>query len=134
MRNRSETIRSVFCPLISFRNGACFVSGSETGEVLVFDLAASAFRGRDVYLASNRQPVINKLMGHASTVVDVSWDYRENILASCDTSGVVILWKRENRHPDTEERRDSATSSQISLTPLQRSAKDINVPESMRPS
>jgi WD40 repeat protein len=55
--------------------------GSEDSVVHIFDV-------------KKEQPVVNKLQGHAATVYDVCWNYDETLLASCDGSGTVILWKR----------------------------------------
>jgi len=79
---KNHGVRSHFCPLVSFMASSCFVTGSETSEILFYSTK---------FGASN---AINKLMGHASPVLDVSWSYDETLLASCDMSGVVILWKR----------------------------------------
>ena len=82
---RSRIIRSSLCPLISLREGACFVSGSEDGDVYVFDLM------------SNKKSCVNRLQGHSGPVLDVSWCYDESLLATCDESGVVIVWSRGER-------------------------------------
>ncbi|XP_028518308.1 WD repeat-containing protein 13, partial [Exaiptasia diaphana] len=69
---KSQNIRSSFCPLMSFRQGACVVTGSEDMAVYFFDVQ------RD------DKPCVNKLMGHSSPVLDVCWNYDESLLASCD--------------------------------------------------
>eukprot|EP01104_Vermistella_antarctica_P006461 TRINITY_DN1716_c0_g1_i1.p1 TRINITY_DN1716_c0_g1~~TRINITY_DN1716_c0_g1_i1.p1 ORF type:complete len:494 (+),score=80.94 TRINITY_DN1716_c0_g1_i1:51-1532(+) len=80
---RSRLIRSCFCPLISMRDGACVVSGSSDNAVRLYDV-----------LRKSPQNCVTELMGHAAAVLDVSWNYDESLLASCDATGVVILWKR----------------------------------------
>ena len=79
---KNHSVKSHFCPLVSFMASSCFVTGSESTEILFYSTK---------FGASN---AINRLMGHASPVLDVSWSYDETLLASCDMSGVVILWKR----------------------------------------
>lgn len=81
-----ENVRSTFCPLAAIRRAICFVSGSENGEVLVFDLSKSSKSVNDC---------VTKLLGHSAPVMDVSWNYDESLLASCDKRGIVILWKRK---------------------------------------
>ena len=61
------------------------MTGSEDSIVYFFDIE------RD------RKPCINKLSGHSTAVLDVCFNQDESILASCDTTGTVILWKREQR-------------------------------------
>ncbi|KAK3717319.1 hypothetical protein QZH41_011559, partial [Actinostola sp. cb2023] len=82
---KTQSIRSSFCPLMSFRQGACVVTGSEDMVVYFFDVER------------NDKPCVNKLMGHSSSVLDVCWNYDESLLASCDTEGTVIVWKREQQ-------------------------------------
>lgn len=77
-------MRSKFCPLISTFGGMCVVSGSEDFRVLIFD-------------SSRGNHCINELQGHGGVVYDVAWNYNETLLASCDETGTVILWKRINR-------------------------------------
>eukprot|EP01103_Thecamoeba_quadrilineata_P011198 TRINITY_DN2623_c0_g1_i3.p1 TRINITY_DN2623_c0_g1~~TRINITY_DN2623_c0_g1_i3.p1 ORF type:complete len:321 (-),score=31.00 TRINITY_DN2623_c0_g1_i3:82-1044(-) len=77
-----DPIRSSFCPLISQREGACLVTGAEDGNVYLFK------RENGV--------CINTLLGHSGSVLDVSWNYDESLLASADKTGVVIIWKRSS--------------------------------------
>ena len=79
--NSKEQIRSQFCPLL-LGDGICVASGSEDMSVYIYDVL------RD-------NPVcINQLQGHSGIVFDVSWNIDETLLASCDSTGMVILWKR----------------------------------------
>ncbi|XP_074647923.1 WD repeat-containing protein 13-like [Tubulanus polymorphus] len=84
-RQQSAQIRSSFCPLMSFRQGACVVTGSEDMCVYFFDIE------RD------QKPCLNKLQGHSASVLDVCFNYDESLLASCDAHGTVIVWKREQK-------------------------------------
>jgi len=81
IKNKREVVRSSFCPLFTNRDSLCIVSGSEDGTIYMFDIQ------RDY-------PPINELQGHAGIVYDVTWNHDETLLASCDSSGTVILWKR----------------------------------------
>ncbi|CAG9584582.1 unnamed protein product [Danaus chrysippus] len=82
-QHRSQRVRSTFCPLMSFRRGVCVVSGSEDACVYFMDIEGHA-----------DQPVVNKLQGHASPVLGVSFSYDESLLATSDSSGLVIIWRR----------------------------------------
>lgn len=77
-------VRSNFCPLMSFSEGACVISGSLDCGVNFFDVARDSAR-----------PCVNRLLGHAAPTLDVAFNYDESLLASCDASGLVIVWKRE---------------------------------------
>ncbi|XP_065188672.1 WD repeat-containing protein 13-like isoform X2 [Sycon ciliatum] len=83
IKHSKETIRSIFCPLMSFRQGACVVSGSE-------DLSVYFYNVDEV-----QKPMVNKLQGHSAAVIAVSFNYNESLLASGDSSGTVIVWNRQ---------------------------------------
>ncbi|CAG5051859.1 unnamed protein product [Parnassius apollo] len=89
LKKRFETahsrysVKSTFCPIMSFRRGVCVVSGGEDACVYFLDIEGHA-----------DQPVVNKLQGHASAVLGVSFSYDESLLASSDVSGLVIVWRR----------------------------------------
>ena len=50
--------------------GACVVSGSEDGDVYLFDTESG-----------NK---VNTLQGHSCPVLGVAWNYDESALATCD--------------------------------------------------
>lgn len=52
------------------KQGACVVSGGEDGRVYLYDIETGA--------------QVNTLQGHSCPVLDVSWNYDESLLASCD--------------------------------------------------
>ncbi|XP_045497506.1 WD repeat-containing protein 13-like [Colias croceus] len=81
--HRTHGVRSTFCPIMSFRRGVCVVSGSEDACVYFLDIEGHV-----------EHPVVNKLQGHASPVLGVSFSYDESLLASSDASGLVIIWRR----------------------------------------
>ncbi|CAK8678288.1 unnamed protein product [Clavelina lepadiformis] len=83
VKHNKHLIRSVFCPLMSFRQGACVVTASEDMSVCFFDIERAS------------KPCVNRLQGHSAVVIDVSFNCDESMLASCDTEGVLIIWKRE---------------------------------------
>ena len=75
-------IRSSFAPLISYRSGECLVSASEDGGVYFFDVSKPS------------KACINKLQAHSFPALAVAFNYNESFLATSDTSGLVIVWKR----------------------------------------
>jgi len=109
-----HSVRAKFCPLLATRDSACIVVGGEDTTVTVHAMfvepnvpgspskdpkksSSSSSSGSNsalVPLWSTPGKPINKLQGHRDTVVDVSWCYDESLLASCDASGTVIVWKR----------------------------------------
>ncbi|XP_054155230.1 WD repeat-containing protein 13-like [Oppia nitens] len=84
-QNRELMIRSSFCPIISNRHGFCVVTGCE-------DTCVHFFTVEDNYCKSK---CVNKLQGHSAPVLDVCFNYDESLLASSDSKGNVIIWKRE---------------------------------------
>ena len=86
-QNRDITIRSSFCPIISNREGICFVTGSEDTCVHFFNVEDNT------KFCKNK--CVNKLQGHSGPVLDVCFNFDESLLASSDSKGYVIIWKRE---------------------------------------
>uniref|UniRef100_A0A1B6CKI7 WD repeat-containing protein 55 homolog n=1 Tax=Clastoptera arizonana TaxID=38151 RepID=A0A1B6CKI7_9HEMI len=82
-KNNSILVRSTFCPIMSFRQGACIVTGSEDSCVYFLDIERE------------NKAVLNKLQGHACPVLGVSFNYDESLLATSDYQGLVIIWSRE---------------------------------------
>ncbi|CAH1389303.1 unnamed protein product [Nezara viridula] len=80
-------IHSSFCPIMSFRQGACIVTGSEDSCVYFIDIECDK---------ENKRAVINKLQGHSSPVLGVSFNYDESLLSTSDQQGLVIIWTRSS--------------------------------------
>lgn len=79
---RVNSIRASFCPLLSLEKGEFIVSGSEDSNVYFYDLTRP------------KHTCVNKLQGHGSPVIGIAWNHGENLLASSDSDGMVIVWKR----------------------------------------
>ncbi|KAK9164262.1 hypothetical protein Syun_005164 [Stephania yunnanensis] len=79
---RVHPIRASFCPLLSLDKGEFIVSGSEDCNVYFYDLTRP------------KHACVNKLQGHGSPVIGIAWNNGENLLASSDADGTVIVWKR----------------------------------------
>ncbi|KQK10023.1 hypothetical protein BRADI_2g51580v3 [Brachypodium distachyon] len=77
-----QSIRASFCPLLSLEKGEFIVTGSGDSNVYFYDLARP------------KSSCVNKLQGHGSPVHGVAWNHGENLLASSDSDGTVIVWKR----------------------------------------
>jgi len=88
-QNKSLSIRSSFGPLTSNKEGIYVVSGSEDCDVY-FYADYNFMKGTK----SNEQ-FTNKLQGHSSPVLDVCFNYDESLLATSDTSGNVIVWRKD---------------------------------------
>lgn len=86
-RHRRHMVRSTFCPIMSFRQGACVVTGSEDGSVYFVDVEKIGSKS-----------VMNTLQGHSSTVLSISFNYDESLLATSDLEGLVIIWTRGSQH------------------------------------
>ncbi|KAK1292679.1 Transcriptional corepressor LEUNIG [Acorus calamus] len=88
---RVHSIRASFCPLLSLEKGEFIVSGSEDSNVYFYDLTRP------------KHICVNKLQGHGSPVIAVAWNYGENLLASSDSEGTVIVWKRARKTSQNSE-------------------------------
>ncbi|KAG5873398.1 hypothetical protein JTB14_017985 [Gonioctena quinquepunctata] len=82
---RMHIIRSTFCPIMSFRQGSCVVTGSEDGSIYFIDIEKIG-----------KKAVVNTLQGHSSAVLGISFNYDESLLATSDSEGLVIIWKKGN--------------------------------------
>jgi len=84
IRQSEHQIRSAFCPFVSSKKqpNACLVcTGSEDCCVYIFDME------------NDEKPLVNKLQGHSTPVLDVAFNYDQSLLASGDAQGTVIIWK-----------------------------------------
>ena len=105
IRQKSSTIHSSFCPILSQRQGFCVVSGSEdmcgkSSMTKSKPPSSTWFAFIAVYVYDVDREIrtlINKLQGHCSAVYDASFNGDESLLASCDQQGLVIVWQRDNR-------------------------------------
>ncbi|KAJ7978313.1 WD repeat-containing protein 13, partial [Quillaja saponaria] len=57
-------------------------AGSEDSNVYFYDLTRP------------KHTCVNKLQGHRFPVIGIAWNHGENLLASSDFYGTVIVWKR----------------------------------------
>ena len=72
-QNEELNIRSSYCPIISQRDNVCVVcTGSEDASVYFYDMEC------------DEKPLVNELKGHKTSVMDVSFNYDESLLASGD--------------------------------------------------
>ncbi|XP_057501923.1 uncharacterized protein LOC130785752 [Actinidia eriantha] len=85
---RLHSIRASFCPLLSLEKGEYIVVGSEDTNVYFYDLTRP------------KHPCVNKLQGHGYPAIGIAWNHGENLLASSDFGGTVIVWKRAKTGQD----------------------------------
>ncbi|RLU17151.1 hypothetical protein DMN91_011220 [Ooceraea biroi] len=84
IKHRHYPLRSTFCPQM----GACLIAtGSEDGAVHLLDSAREGKAAK-----------INRLHGHATPTLALSFNYDESLLASADHDGLIILWRNHQRH------------------------------------
>lgn len=77
-------LKSIFCPQM----GACLIAtGSEDGAVNLLDSAREGKAAK-----------IDRLHGHATPALALSFNYDESFLASADNDGLIILWRNQQRH------------------------------------
>jgi len=84
--NVSTTVHSSFSSLMPFQREAYFATGSEDNNVYIYAYPT------DPRLTNSKQ--VEALQGHGGPVTDVAWNSDETLLASSDTTGWVIVWKR----------------------------------------
>lgn len=77
-------IKSSFCPKSVNNQNICIVTGSEDTCIYFY-----------AFVGSNKNRCVNKLQGHSSPILDVCFNFEESLLASADSKGNIIVWKRE---------------------------------------
>ncbi|TPP67593.1 WD repeat-containing protein 13 [Fasciola gigantica] len=93
-------MRSCFAPLLS--TGAHIIAGDEDGNVCVFDVLSKPATNtlQSIHptssVSSPTSGVITVLQGHHAPVLDVAIGWDENVLASADECGLVIIWRHRN--------------------------------------
>ena len=76
-------IRASFCPALrDVTLPEHVVMGAEDTSVCVYDLKQS------------QAQLVLKLQGHLAPVTEACWSSSEQLLASCDCDGIVIVWRR----------------------------------------
>jgi WD40 repeat protein len=88
-QDRSMLVKSKFCPLAITKENAGLACGSE--DCCVYFYTELDFFGSE----DSNLPKLTKLQGHSSPVLDVCFNCDESLLASSDTAGVVIIWKKD---------------------------------------
>ena len=82
LSSRRDLVKAKFCPLLSTSVHPCVVTGGEDTNIYIYDVSRK-----------DRKP-INKLQAHSGVVHDVDWSYDEMLLATCDSLGMLYIWKR----------------------------------------
>lgn len=88
IKQAERALRSIFCPKVASRmpNGSLLVcSGSEDCFLYIYDMN------------NQESPVVTRLQGHNSPVMDVSINYDQSLMASGDHQGAVIVWRTNNQ-------------------------------------
>ncbi|KAG6800536.1 WD repeat-containing protein 13 [Apis mellifera caucasica] len=84
IKHKQYFVKSTFCPQME----TCLIAtGSEDGTIHLLD---SARKGKAAK--------INRLQGHATPTIALSFNFDESLLASADYQGLIILWRNRQRH------------------------------------
>jgi len=87
--NVSSTIRSSYSPLMTYSTEAYFATGSEDNTVYIYAYPT------DPPLSDLAKTIqVDALQGHSCPVSDVAWNCDETLLASADSAGLVLVWKK----------------------------------------
>lgn len=87
-RDTNLLIKSSFCPSSTKSKQFCIVTGSEDSSITFFTCTVDE--------DSTKKRCVNKLQGHSAPVLDVCFNAEESLLASADSKGNIIIWKRES--------------------------------------
>jgi len=92
--NKDELValHSSFSPLFDREEGsASFVTGSEDGMVYCFSFPVKG--DSDAVLDFSFNESFHLSDCHKGSILDVAWNSNQSFLASCDSSGQLLLWK-----------------------------------------
>lgn len=90
LKNKKGQMQAMFCPLTTPTGSTCLVTGGQDGSIRIYDtLNAKISKPINVFQGSWYLTT-----GHSAAVYDVAWSFDESLLASCDQTGTVIVWKR----------------------------------------
>ena len=84
-RDTNLPIKSSFCP--SSAKNICLVTGSEDCTIYFY-----TFEDAD----NRKYRCVNKLQGHSAPVLAACFNDAESLLASADSKGNIIIWRRES--------------------------------------
>eukprot|EP00793_Prasinoderma_coloniale_P000697 PRCOL_00003847-RA len=106
-RPRARRVRACASPDDHNHHQLCVVTGGEDMAVSTYALEEDSLRdaisglegsaaagGRGAHGARVLSGAVDRLCGHAAPVVDVCWNSARTLLASADTAGRVIVWRR----------------------------------------
>ncbi len=91
IKQSEMSIRSIFCPLLksaknqNYQIGCLVCTGSEDCGLYIYDMF------------NEENPLISRLEGHKTPVLDVSFNYDNSLFASAEHQGSVIVWKTNNQ-------------------------------------
>ncbi|XP_075588785.1 WD repeat-containing protein 13-like [Dermatophagoides farinae] len=95
-QNSKLKIKSSFCPnsdnIVNNQPGICLVTGSEDTCIYFYHYQPPDLNTKTPAISR----CVNKLQGHSATVLDVRFNHDESLLASADSKGSIIIWKRNN--------------------------------------
>ncbi|GAB4820749.1 hypothetical protein N2152v2_007795 [Parachlorella kessleri] len=88
-RQSSHKVRAALCPAVPLEQPEVVAMGGEDCAVHLYDISQR-----------RKQPLLlAQLRGHSAPVLDVCWSFDEALLASCDSQGTVVVWKRDTESP-----------------------------------
>ncbi|XP_033214973.1 WD repeat-containing protein 13-like isoform X2 [Belonocnema kinseyi] len=82
VKHRQYLVHSTFCPQMG---ASLIATGSEDGSVHLLDSTKEGKAAR-----------VNRLLGHATPVVALCFNYDESLLATAEYQGLIIIWRNNS--------------------------------------